>query len=126
MVSRCSGLSLLVADFEAAGHLDLASLVKASLNRCENRDPEMPECEKSFPSIWIRGWNFANAMARHAATGFSRAAETIIEERLSICQRCPHLVDQHCQLCGCPCIAENQLLNKLALASESCPLGKWK
>ncbi|WP_397568535.1 DUF6171 family protein [Schlesneria sp. T3-172] len=79
-----------------------------------------------YPSVWIRGWNFANAMARHAATGFSRAADTVIEERLSICQRCPHLVDQHCQLCGCPCIAENQLLNKLALASESCPLGKWK
>lgn len=84
------------------------------------------ESNQTPPSFWIRGWNFANAMARHVASGFARCSKEVIEERLAICQACPHLVDQHCQLCGCACVAENQLINKLALTSEACPLGKWK
>ena len=92
--------------------------VVARLNLHVSRSP--------VPPLWIRGWNFANAMARHAASGFTRCSNTTIEERLAVCQICPHLVDHHCQLCGCACIADNQLMNKLALVSEACPLGKWK
>jgi len=79
-----------------------------------------------MPPILILGWNFAGAMVRWAGSGFKRCPKKQISERLAICQSCPHLVDNHCQLCGCACIETNQLMNKLALASEACPLGKWK
>lgn len=80
----------------------------------------------TLPPLLIRGWNFANAMARHIASGLKRCSKKQINERLAICQVCPNLVDNHCKLCGCACVAENQLMNKLALASEKCPIGKWE
>ena len=49
-----------------------------------------------------------------------------IDERLAICQECPEFVDDACRICGCPCLSENRILNKLTLKSEKCPLGKWE
>ena len=126
MVNKCSGLSILKNELEAQGQLDVAGLVQFAHAECEKELALEMISSATLPPLWIRGWNFANAMARHAASGFTRCSNTTIEERLAVCQVCPHLVDHHCQLCGCACIADNQLMNKLALASETCPLGKWK
>ncbi len=79
-----------------------------------------------MPPMIIRGINFAGAMFRWAASGLPRRSQAEIDERLAICQACPQLVDNHCNLCGCACIETNQLMNKLALSTEQCPLGKWK
>lgn len=84
------------------------------------------EKNNSVSSFFVLGWNFARAMARHAASGFTRCTEQQIESRLAICKSCENLVNDHCRLCGCACKAENQLINKLALVSEKCPIGKWK
>jgi hypothetical protein len=81
--------------------------------------------QPELPSVFIRGWNFASAMARYAASGFKRSSVDLLETRLAQCQACPELENDHCKLCGCACVAENILLNKLALESEKCPLGKW-
>jgi hypothetical protein len=78
-----------------------------------------------LPPFMIRGLNFAWAMARWAGSGFKMCSKKQISNRLAICQACPELVDGHCQKCGCACIEENILTNKLALKSESCPIGKW-
>ena len=126
MVNKCSGLSILINELKAQGQLDVASHVRSAHAECEKQVALEMMPSAPLPPLWIRGWNFANAMARHAASGFTRCSNTTIEERLAICQACPNLVDHHCQLCGCACIADNQLMNKLALASETCPLGKWK
>ena len=75
--------------------------------------------------LWVRGWNFATAMARHATNGFKRSSPELLETRLAQCQACPELENDHCKLCGCACVAENRFLNKIALESEKCPLGKW-
>lgn len=80
---------------------------------------------KVGPSMLIRGWNFATAMARWTAAGMPRRTESQIAERLAICQGCSHLQADHCALCGCACVEQNRLINKLALATETCPLGKW-
>lgn len=79
-----------------------------------------------LPPLLIRGWNFAWAMARWAGSGFEMRTQDEINERLAICQDCIHLVDNHCDLCGCACVETNQAMNKLALKTEKCPIGKWE
>lgn len=79
--------------------------------------------KKSGPSIFERGFNFARAIANWAAGGFKTRTEEQINERLAICRACPELVNDHCQKCGCACAEANRLINKLALATEKCPLG---
>jgi hypothetical protein len=81
---------------------------------------------KSVPNVMVLGWNFSSAMVRWAGSGFKMRTEKEISKRLKICQGCPELDNNMCKQCGCPCVEENQVMNKLALASETCPLGKWK
>jgi hypothetical protein len=77
------------------------------------------------PSLLIRGWNFAAAMARWTLAGMPRRTQAEIDERLAICQACPYLQNDHCEKCGCACVEQNRLMNKLTLATERCPDGKW-
>lgn len=77
------------------------------------------------PSLMIRGWNFAAAMARWTLAGMPRRTQNEIDERLAICQACPFLQNDHCTKCGCACVESNRLMNKLSLATEKCPEGKW-
>ena len=79
----------------------------------------------TLPPLLIRGLNFAAAMSKHALDGFRRCSKKQIEARLEICEGCPQLIDNHCGLCGCACIEENRLTNKLALKSSECPIQKW-
>ena len=78
------------------------------------------------PSVFIRGWNFAAAMARWTLAGMPRRTQAEIDERLAICQACPFLQNDHCTQCGCACVEQNRLINKLALATEKCPERKWE
>lgn len=50
-----------------------------------------------------------------------------MQPRLDICNACPKLVDAHCTLCGCKCIAENttRWMAKVAHPTAKCPIGKW-
>lgn len=116
---------------EQSGNMPAADSMRPMLSECVEKSEivasqQSSPIESTLPPLLIRGLNFAQAMARHAASGFKRCSKKQISERLEICQSCPHLQDNHCSLCGCACIAENQLMNKLALASEKCPLGKWE
>jgi hypothetical protein len=106
----------------------IAQLAQLQRERIANHDSiKTPQStENVVPPLTIRGLNFASAMFRWASSGMPRRTQAEIDERLAICQACPHFVDNHCQVCGCPCVETNQLINKLALATEACPLGKWK
>jgi len=42
------------------------------------------------------------------------------DERLDHCRRCAHFQGGMCKVCGC------YLAAKAALASESCPIGRWQ
>ena len=88
------------------------------------RIPPSPPAEP--PSLLIRGWNFAAAMARWTLAGLPRRTQAEIDERLAICQTCEFLRNDHCTQCGCACVEQNRLINKLALATETCPLDKWR
>ena len=90
------------------------------------KSPSRTEGSTNPPPLLIRGMNFASAIYRWTVAGMPRRSQAEIDERLAICQACPELVDNHCRKCGCACVEANQLINKLALATEVCPLGKWK
>lgn len=81
--------------------------------------------QPELPPLIIQGWNFASAMAHWAANGFKMRSKGEIAKRLAICQSCEFLQNQTCIKCGCPCNANQQVMNKLALSTEVCPEGKW-
>jgi glycosyltransferase involved in cell wall biosynthesis len=88
--------------------------------------PEKP-VELQKPNWLIRGWNFTTAMAKWTAAGMKMRSQAEIDARLAICQACPYLDRQStCTVCGCACVETNQVLNKLAIATEKCPMGKWE
>lgn len=76
--------------------------------------------------VLILGWNFTSAMIRWAGAGFKTRTKKEIKKRLAICRGCSEFENNACKKCGCFCNEKEQLLNKLALASEKCPLGKWE
>jgi hypothetical protein len=94
----------------------------AKMNPESTTSPPLPV---NTPPLIIRGWNFAAAMARWTLAGMPRRTQAEIDERLAICQACPFLQNNHCTKCGCACVEQNRLVNKLALATEKCPEGKW-
>ncbi len=118
---KCESLKTTIAYYEQHGKTVEAGAVRKMLDECEEEN----ETVSSLPPIWIRGMNFASAMASHAVDGFRRCEQAEIDSRLAICQQCPQLVNNHCNLCGCACVEENKLTNKLALKSSACPQGKW-
>ena len=126
MVKTCTGLKLVLESLDTAGAHDAADLVRTALADCETKSYEGKLNNQILPPLLIRGLNFTSAMFRWASSGMPRRTQSEIDERLAICQGCPHFVDSHCRVCGCACVETNQLINKLALATEECPLGKWK
>lgn len=91
-----------------------------------DKPQDVTQSPQALPSLVIRGWNFANALARWALAGMPRRTQEQIDARLAICQACPALQNDHCTKCGCACVENNRLINKLALATEKCPDGKWE
>lgn len=78
------------------------------------------------PSLLERAVSFAAASARHALAGFPMRTEDQIKSILEThCQPCPEFTGRECRLCGCKTNEKKRLLNKLAMATEHCPLGKW-
>lgn len=123
----CGGFKQLMSLLESKGAGHQAEFLRSNFNTCEEKAvTAFGSNQPALPVLIIRGLNFAIAMSRWAMSGMARRNQEEISERLAICQICPHFSDNHCKVCGCPCVEKNQLLNKLALTSESCPLGKWK
>ena len=115
---HCDGLQHLLVLLDANGH-DVRA-IRIALTKCNG------DLNSNLPPLWIRGVNFATALARWTVAGMPRRTQAEIDERLAICQSCPELVDNHCGKCGCACVETNKVMNKLALSTEACPLGKWK
>ena len=86
---------------------------------------EMNPTPPEPPNWMIRGWNFTQAMSRWVSAGRPMRTQAEIDERLAICQSCDQLRGDQCSKCGCTCVQTNQVINKLALSTEKCPLGKW-
>jgi hypothetical protein len=86
------------------------------------------------PSILKKIGNFSWAFGRHLYKGMPTVSQEILDKRLAICQECPlfkkreGMVGGICshESCGCTIKDEIVFLNKIAWATESCPLDKWK
>jgi len=82
--------------------------------------------------------NYAKALARWSAAGLPIRSDEQVEELYSICSGCEEFEDDTCTVCGCPVKRQDKmtgrkkvrrlsaLRNKLRMATERCPRGKWK
>ena len=70
-------------------------------------------------------WNFSKALVQWTAAGMPVRTQEQVTEIYKICSACEFLKNNVCQKCGCQCDAKNILLNKLTIATEKCPVGKW-
>jgi hypothetical protein len=82
-----------------------------------------------LPSIGTQGLRFARAMARQARAKLVGAPTRVSEEtqkaRLEICRApCEFYRDERCRHKDCGCRLGG-ILNKTAMATERCPIGKW-
>lgn len=72
------------------------------------------------PPIAKLAVNFFKAMGRMLAGAGATVSTDAYEARLTVCDSCERRNGKWCAECGC------QLLFKAALATEDCPLKKWR
>lgn len=70
-------------------------------------------------SLYERFTTFVKTQAKTMISGF--ADDETIKSRLAICESCPHLKKNHCELCGCKCNGGANFMNKLGHKSSVCP-----
>lgn len=90
---------------------------------------EKPAAVKE-PGKLQQAWSYATAVAAWKVAGSPERSQEEINRLFTICKACPnYLVDDkrpRCKYCGCSCNeAPEGLNNKLAMATTSCPVGKW-
>lgn len=79
-----------------------------------------------YPRLAAMVENFYNSSARFFRSGFATTPPEILADREATCRACDQWdasalnATGRCRKCGCSTWA------KLRMASESCPLGKWK
>lgn len=88
-----------------------------------------PETKREGPPSFVRRVrNFARATSRYVVAGRPQRSEIEINEILEThCKTCEYYDGQICthKDCGCPVARAGRWRNKLAWATESCPIGKW-
>lgn len=72
---------------------------------------------------------FAKALLRWCRSRRPLAPRVVIDIRYSYCRRCPLLRQswwrRYCAGCGCTINQIRWPLNKLAVPTEECPVGRW-
>lgn len=78
------------------------------------------------PPLHRRLARWGRAIRRWIKAGRPRRTDEQVAALLAICQGCEHYTDGACAKCGCPANAsQSALRNKLRIATEACPIGKW-
>lgn len=74
-----------------------------------------------------KAWSFTKSVVKHVADGLRKCTKEELESRLAVCKTCDQFTGSGCKVCGCNCTGTYEFMNKLAWASESCPLDppKW-
>jgi len=72
--------------------------------------------------------SYATAVAKYIAAGRPNRTDEEVRSLLAICKRCEYFNKKRgeCTQCGC-CVNQRRHAwwNKLRMATESCPIGKW-
>lgn len=83
------------------------------------------------PGMIAKAWNYSEAVARWKLAGSPTRSQQEIDAILEICRACPFYTNNgrpRCKKCGCSVNNQpNGIANKIAMATESCPLDppKW-
>lgn len=84
---------------------------------------------RPLPPLPARVRHYAAAVVNYAVGGFQSRTEAEVERLLAICRACDRFNErrQSCSLCGCRCHSGGgALTNKLKMATERCPINRWK
>jgi hypothetical protein len=74
---------------------------------------------------------FVSAEAKWIAAGMPKRSPEQIEEIYQLCQSCDKMEPSNtegyssCRLCGCTLAKFPNVINKIEMATENCPLAKW-
>lgn len=74
---------------------------------------------------------FATATAKWLAAGRPKRTQTEMETTFEVCKTCEHFTPgtvpetAQCALCGCNLAKLPSVFNKIEMATEHCPVGKW-
>lgn len=105
----------------ACGHTRWSTYAPAALRRRCQAPAEQAN------RLLTRTARYVAAVARWRLAGCpTRSDQRVAEIYEQICRRCEHFSQDRCQLCGCPVHSGSLALrNKLRMATERCPAGKW-
>lgn len=78
------------------------------------------------PPVHRKLVRWGRAIRRWIRAGCPRRTDDQVAALLAICQRCKFFAAGACAKCGCPTKrSRSALRNKLRMATEACPIGKW-
>ncbi len=72
--------------------------------------------------------NYAKAVMKWYSEGRPVRTDLEVEHLLEKCKSCDKYDENRsiCKICGCNVnLSQNALFNKLRMATEHCPIGKW-
>ena len=71
--------------------------------------------------------HYGVALARWTKAGYPmRPQAEVVRIHTELCEPCPEYLDGRCQKCRCQVNQSRiPLVNKIKMASEHCPLGRW-
>ncbi len=75
---------------------------------------------------WSEATRYALALAKWTAAGFPTRHQKEVDRILyDFCQPCDRYRNGRCGVCGCRVNDGPAIANKIRMATEDCPLGKW-
>lgn len=79
------------------------------------------------PPLVVKAKRYVGAVARWTTAGFPTRSQPEIDAIYDgQCRPCEFFVTDHCGKCACAVNSgSNGLTNKIAMATERCPVGKW-
>lgn len=105
---------------------ELYKLANLSTNADWTKQDSAASAEVKKAGILQMGKNFINARQKWIEAG--RPFRPLKERRRifnQICKTCEHFTGKRCEVCGCFIDETRDNINKLAWATEECPVGKW-
>lgn len=87
--------------------------------KAEISGPLYKECTPEEPGLIKKAISFVTDVTTWISAGAPITDDTIVKDRLKICESCEHYNQGSCKRCGC------NLGLKVLLNTSSCPIGKW-
>lgn len=94
---------------------------------CVPRPPDLtPAADRLGVSLADVG-RYAAALTRWTLAGLPTRTDSQVAALYALCTACPRLTGDRCSACRCRVAPSGlAMANKLRMATEACPLGKWQ